>query len=183
MNYLDEIEQQVLFNQVNTGFNTPQTSSMGRLFDAIAALIGLYQEISYEAQNAIKLESIADPDEESSYQFAIEGSQILLEPLFAQIISDLKANVSLATISARFHNAVVNLGVQAEQRLRAETSLNTVAISGGVWQNRRLSNNIIPRLKLAGFVPLWHHQVPTNDGGVALGQLLTALYQTGLMKE
>ena len=183
LNYLDEIEQQVLFNQVNTGFNTPQTSSMGRLFDAIAALIGLYQEISYEAQNAIKLESIADPDVESSYQFAIEGSQILLEPLFAQIISDLKANVSLATISARFHNAVVNLGVQAAQRLRAETSLNTVAISGGVWQNRRLINNIIPRLKLAGFVPLWHHQVPTNDGGVALGQLLTALYQTGLMKE
>ena len=64
-----------------------------------------------------------------------------------------------------------------------ETGLNTVAISAGVWQNKLLINNIFPALEKAGFAPLWHHQVPNNDGGVAFGQLLTALFQTGLLKE
>lgn len=181
--YLDETEQQVLFNQVQTGFNTPLTSSMGRLFDAVAALIGLYQEINYEAQNAIRLETIADPDEQEIYEFPIEGSLILLTPLFEQILSDLQNNLPQSRISARFHNGIIQLSLNVCQHLRAETGLNTVAISGGVWQNKRLINSIIPALKKAGFIPLWHHQVPTNDGGVALGQLVTAIFQTGMLKE
>ncbi|MDD2521247.1 MAG: hypothetical protein PHW11_00290 [Anaerolineaceae bacterium] len=181
--YLDETEQQVLFNQVQTGFNTPLTSSMGRLFDAMAALIGLYQEINYEAQNAIRLETIADPDEQEIYEFPIEGSLILLTPLFEQILSDLQNNLPQSRISARFHNGIIQLSLNVCQHLRAETGLNTVAISGGVWQNKRLINSIIPALKKAGFIPLWHHQVPTNDGGVALGQLVTAIFQTGRLKE
>lgn len=181
--FLDETERQVLIHQVDIGFNTPLTSSMGRLFDAVASLIGLYQEINYEAQNAIRLEAIADPSETSAYEFPIQGSQILIKPLFEKILVDLQTNLSQSTISAKFHNAVINLALEVSDRLRGETSINYVAISGGVWQNKRLINNIIPALEKAGFVPLWHHQVPTNDGGVALGQLLTALFQTGLLKE
>lgn len=181
--YLDEIERQVLVHQVDTGFNTSFHSSMGRLFDAVAALIGLYQEINYEAQNAIALESIVDPNELLAYDFFIEGEQILLKPLFEQILADLQNNLSQALISAKFHNGVLKLALDVCQRLRDETGLNTVAISGGVWQNKRLIKNIIPALEKAGFSPLWHHQVPTNDGGVALGQLMTALFQTGMFKE
>ncbi|NLC14547.1 MAG: carbamoyltransferase HypF, partial [Chloroflexi bacterium] len=181
--YLDEIEKQVLIHQVETGFNTPLTSSMGRLFDAVASLIGLYQEINYEAQNAIRLEAIADPDEWKTYVFPIKGSQFLLKPVLEQILTDLHQNLPQSTISAKFHNAILHLTLEVCEQLRSETDLNTVAISGGVWQNKRLINNIIPALEKAGFTPLWHHQVPTNDGGVALGQLLTALFQTGLAKE
>jgi len=181
--FLDGIERQVLTHQVDTGFNTPLTSSMGRLFDAVSALIGLYQEINYEAQNAICLEAIADPYETISYELPIQGSQILLKPLFEQILTDLHADLPQETISAKFHNAVIRLALEVSEQLRIETGINIVAISGGVWQNKRLINNIIPALEKVGFVPLWHHQVPTNDGGVALGQLLTALFQTGMLKE
>lgn len=156
---------------------------MGRLFDAVASLIGLYQEINYEAQNAIRLEAIADPDEWKTYEFPIKGSQFLLKPVLEQILTDLHQNLPQSTISAKFHNAILQLTLEVCEQLRSETDLNTVAISGGVWQNKRLINNIIPALEKAGFTPLWHHQVPTNDGGVALGQLLTALFQTGLAKE
>lgn len=181
--FLDEVERQVLIHQVDSGFNTPLTSSMGRLFDAVAALIGLYQEINYEAQNAIRLEAIADPYESAAYEFPTQGRLILLKPLFEQILTDLHANLPQSTISAKFHNAVIHLALETSEQLRAETGINHVAISGGVWQNKRLINNFIPALEKAGFIPLWHHQVPTNDGGVALGQLLTALFQTGLAKE
>jgi hydrogenase maturation protein HypF len=180
---LTEIEKQVLKNQVETGFNTPLTSSMGRLFDAIAALIGLYQEINYEAQNAILLETIADPNEKQDYELPIEDGQILLKPLFSQILTDLRQKISKETISAKFHNAIIRLSLDVACQLRNETGLNTVAISGGVWQNKRLINSIIPALGDSGFRPLWHHKLPTNDGGVALGQLLIALHQTGMLKE
>src|SRR5690606_32245088 len=161
--YLDEIERQVLIHQVETGFNTPLTSSMGRLFDAVASLIGLYQEINYEAQNAIRPEAIADPDESSAYEFPIQASQILLKPRFDQILTDLRGNLPQSTISAKFHNSIIRLALEVSEQLRSETGLNTVAISGGVWQNKRLINNLIPALEKAGFMPLWHHQVPTND--------------------
>jgi hydrogenase maturation protein HypF len=156
---------------------------MGRLFDAVASLIGLYQEINYEAQNAIRLEAISDSDEDAAYDFPIQGSQILLKPIFEEILNDLRANLPQSTISAKFHNAVINLSLDVSERLRKETDIKTVAISGGVWQNKLLIKRIIPALEKAGFTPLWHHQVPTNDGGVALGQLLTALFQTGMLKE
>ncbi len=183
MTYLSEQEKSVVFHQVQSRFNTPLTSSMGRLFDAVAALIGLYQEISYEAQNAIRLETIADPDEASAYDLPIDQDLILLKPLFEQILIDLAQNTAPELISAKFHNAIIQLGVEASMLLRKESGIDTVAISGGVWQNKLLVKKTIPALEKAGFKPLWHHQVPTNDGGVALGQLVSALFMTGLLKE
>lgn len=178
-NFLSEIEQQVVINQVRTGFNTPLNSSMGRLFDAVAALIGLYQEISYEAQNAICLEAAADTQTDQAYELPIDGEEILLKPLFTQIIADLRNNQPVSVIAARFHNTISRLAVDCAKAVRRQTGVNIVAISGGVWQNKRLLDNTIPALEEDGFRVLWHHQVPTNDGGVSLGQLLTALAQTG----
>lgn len=183
LTYLSEQEQSVVIHQVQNHFNTPLTSSMGRLFDAVAALIGMYQEITYEAQNAIRLETIADLDETSAYHLQIDQDLILIKPLFEQILSDLRQNTSPETISAKFHNAIIQLGVEASMLLRKESRIDTVAISGGVWQNKLLVKKTIPALEKAGFKPLWHHQVPTNDGGVALGQLVSALFMAGLIKE
>lgn len=178
-NFLSEIEQQVVINQVRTGFNTPLNSSMGRLFDAVAALIGLYQEISYEAQNAICLEAAADTQTDQAYELPNDGDEILLKPLFTQIIADLRHSQPVSVIAARFHNTISRLAVDCAKAVRRQTGVNIVAISGGVWQNKRLLENTIPALEEDGFRVLWHHQVPTNDGGVSLGQLLTALAQTG----
>jgi hydrogenase maturation protein HypF len=178
-NFLSEIEQQVVINQVRTGFNTPLNSSMGRLFDAVAALIGLYQEISYEAQNAICLEAAADTQTDQAYELPIDGEEILLKPLFTRIIADLRNNQPVSVIAARFHNTISRLAVDCAKAVRRQTGVKIVAISGGVWQNKRLLDNTIPALEADGFRVLWHHQVPTNDGGVSLGQLLTALAQTG----
>ena len=181
--YLSEVEQQVVVNQTQTGFNSPLTSSMGRLFDAVAALIGLYQEISYEAQNAIRLEAIADPDTQDAYDLPLEKDQILLQPLFRAIIEELKNGSQPEVISAKFHNGIVKMALTAAEQLRKESGVNVVALSGGVWQNKLLLQKTVPALEKAGFTPLWHHQVPTNDGGVSLGQLVSALFQSGLVKE
>ena len=181
--HLSPLEKQVLLHQVETNFNTAQTSSIGRLFDAVAALIGLYQEINYEAQNAILLESIADPNESKTYELPIESESILLKPLFTQILKDLQFGQSKAVISAKFHNAILNLSLEVCQMLQKESGIKTVAISGGVWQNKLLISKVIPVLEKAGFNVLWHHQIPTNDGGLSAGQLLTALYQTGMIKD
>jgi len=180
---LDPDEQSAVANQVRTGFNTPKTSSVGRLFDGVAALIGLHQQISYEAQNAIALETIADPNEQSSYDFPIEDGQILVSPVIRAIVHDLKHSVSPAVISARFHNGLTACSVCVSERLRSQTGLRQVALSGGVWQNKTLISRTITALKASGFEVFWPRKLPTNDGGVSLGQALVALAVSKNLKE
>jgi hydrogenase maturation protein HypF len=176
-------EQSAVANQVRTGFNTPKTSSVGRLFDGVAALIGLHQQISYEAQNAIALETIADPNEQSSYDFPIEDGQILVSPVIRAIVHDLKHKIAPAIISARFHNGLSACAVHVSERLRSQTGLRQVALSGGVWQNKTLISRTITALKASGFEVFWPRKLPTNDGGVSLGQALVALAVSKNLKE
>jgi len=176
-------EQSAVANQVRTGFNTPKTSSVGRLFDGVAALIGLHQQISYEAQNAIALETIADPNEQSSYDLPIEDGQILVSPVICAIVHDLKHSVSPAVISARFHNGLSACAVRVSEWLRSQTGLRQVALSGGVWQNKTLISRTITALKASGFEVFWPRKLPTNDGGVSLGQALVALAVSKNLKE
>jgi len=91
------------------------------------------------------------------------------------IVADLKASVSVGSIAARFHNSLVRMSLEACRQIRQETGLGTVAISGGVWQNMRLMNLILPALEAEGFTPLIHTQLPPNDGCVSLGQAAVAL--------
>jgi hydrogenase maturation protein HypF len=149
---------------------------MGRLFDAVSALIGVRQKASYEGQAAIEFENLCDPQETSAYRFDLEEDKILVTPLLEQIYHDWRSNVPNPIISARFHNGLANILLEICQRLRAETSLSTVAFSGGVWQNITLLNKTLARLQQAGFTTLIHRQVPTNDGGICLGQTLIAAY-------
>jgi hydrogenase maturation protein HypF len=146
-------------------------------------LIGLHQQISYEGQNAIALETIADPNEQSSYDFPIEDGQILVSPVIRAIVHDLKHKIAPAIISARFHNGLSACAVHVSERLRSQTGLRQVALSGGVWQNKTLISQTITALKASGFEVFWPRKLPTNDGGVSLGQALVALAISKNLKE
>ncbi len=166
---------QVLKHQIESGLNSPPTSSMGRLFDAAAALLGIRQEVSYEAQAAIELEAMADPSEKCVYPLELRPDGVIdPAPLWRALLADLRRGVALPSLSARFHNSLANLVVEVCQSARQQTGVNQVALSGGVWQNMFLLKAASQALEKANFAVLLHHQVPANDGGLALGQALAA---------
>ncbi len=164
----------LLESQIKKQINTPLNSSMGRLFDAVASLVGVRQAVNYEGQAAIELENICALDEKSSYEMPLSDESILLRPLIETVVADYRNKVPVQRISARFHNAIAQMCLQVSQKIRSDTGVNLVALSGGVWQNSTLVCKTQPLLENNGFYVLRHHQVPTNDGGIALGQLMVA---------
>ncbi len=175
-----EAERGIIRQQLDKRLNAPLTSSMGRLFDAVASLIGVLQEVTYEAQGAIWLEAQTDRAEMGAYPFEIgddEPYQIDPAPLFRAIIRDQRAGVPAAKISARFHNGVAQMIADLCQMAREKTDLNSVVLSGGVFQNHTLQGKTVPLLQAAGFTVYTHRLVPPNDGGLALGQAAVAAYK------
>ncbi len=167
-----------LRHQLTTGINAPKTSSMGRLFDAVAALSGVRQTVNYEAQAAIEFEALADPDEANHYSFTIHNSKLIdPTPMFQAITADLKSGGSISTISARFHNGLAQMVADVSLAMRSEFDINTVVLSGGVWQNITLLNKSLALLEKEGFEVLIHEKVPANDGGISLGQAMIAAHQ------
>lgn len=171
---LTQAEQNVLRSQIEKRINSPLTTSMGRLFDAVAALIGIRQIVTYEGQAAIELENYCAPSETGAYHFPLSGDCIQTNILFEQVLTDLRSNVSQGVISARFHNGLTLMCLEACQTITKESDIKTVALSGGVWQNTTLLKKTSVLLESSGFEVLRHHQVPANDGGIALGQLMVA---------
>ncbi|MFQ6122123.1 MAG: carbamoyltransferase HypF [Dehalococcoidales bacterium] len=175
---VDSLETNLIKKQIEKGINSPLTSSCGRLFDAVSALIGVRDRISYEAQAAIELEMVADESETGSYPFSIieqNGTDIVhLGELFSAIIGDLSRGVSSASISMKFHRTIAQVVMKMCQRLANRTGINRVALSGGVFQNRLLLKLTVATLERAGLGVLTHREVPTNDGGVSLGQAVIA---------
>ena len=155
------------------GVNSPLTSSAGRLFDAVAALLGLRDTINYEGQAAVELEQLADPAERDAYP-AATGDTIAGADLVRAAADDLRAGVATPVIAARFHNGVVDAIVRTCLRLRDRTGIADVALSGGVFQNLLLLRGCVDRLGANGFRVLTHARVPTNDGGISLGQAVVA---------
>jgi hydrogenase maturation protein HypF len=177
--WLDREEREIVLQQIRRRLNSPLTSSCGRLFDAVSALIGIRGIADYEAQPAIELEAAALEDAPAEgYPFSTtneEGTKVIrLAEIFRGIISDLRRGNSTAFISARFHHTVARIVAAMCYLIREETAINTVALSGGVFQNRLLLRLTTKRLKDIGFEVLNHHQVPTNDGGISLGQAVIA---------
>jgi hydrogenase maturation protein HypF len=170
----------IVWQQMERGINAPPTSSMGRLFDAVAALVGLRHTVNYEAQAAIELEALVDPAETDYYPFTIHNSQFAIHnsidpaPLIHALLSDLRQNTPLPTIAARFHNGVAQMTLDVCRELRTRTDINEVALSGGVWQNVTLLQKTVQLLQADNFALLLHSQVPPNDGGLALGQTAVA---------
>lgn len=163
----------VLKNQLASQTNTPLTSSIGRLFDAVSALLGVRQMISYEGQAAIELEALVDPAERGSYPLEVTPENIIrVSPLISGLLKDFLSGVKLPVLSARFHNSLAVLVLDMARRAKEESSLKRIALSGGVWQNMSLLQNTTQYLTDGGFQVLTHQHVPPNDGGLSLGQAL-----------
>jgi hydrogenase maturation protein HypF len=160
--------------------NAPLTSSMGRLFDAVSSLANVRQEINYEAQAAIEFEALVDPDEEGVYPFALVDKNIDPVPVIREIVDDLRGSVSVPKIAARFHNGVAYMVDQVCRAIRDQSDVEEVALSGGVWQNMVLLSRTVRLLRQSGFKVYVHRQVPTNDGGLSLGQAVVAAQRLNL---
>jgi hydrogenase maturation protein HypF len=176
-----QTERRIFQRQFATGFNTVPTSSMGRLFDAVAALAGGRQTATYEAQAAIEFEALAAGEEEAPYGFSLtpDGQTFDAAPVVSAIAADVLRGVPTAQVAIKFHQAVADLILQLSLRIREEENLNTVALSGGVFQNVLLLHLAVTRLQKVGFQVLTHRLTPPNDGGLALGQVLVANAQEG----
>jgi len=181
--FLQNIDKQalrILRQQIDKKLNSPLTSSMGRLFDAVASFIGIRNEVTYEAQAAIEMEVLSKPFVSSakSYPYVIEdtkkGTVIRLKKLLSAILRDVRENESVGMIAARFHQTIGEIAIDISRRAHESTGLNEVALSGGVWQNQVLLDLVRDGLKKQGFIVYFHQQVPSNDGGLALGQAVIA---------
>ena len=172
-------ERTTLRAMLERGLNSPPTSSMGRLFDAVSALIGVRQEVNYEGQAAIELEQIADPTEQGDYHFDTQRGIIDPAPVLVSLLRDRSKGVSVPVLAARFHNALVHLVLELCESIRTEYGLDTVALSGGVWQNVFLLERSLRALQEAGFTVLIHRLLPPNDGCIALGQAVVAAQTLG----
>jgi hydrogenase maturation protein HypF len=160
-----------LRNQLQKETNTPPTSSMGRLFDAVSSMIGIRHIISYEGQAAIELEALADKDEAGSYPFDLCDDNVIdFKQLIQSIIRDYREKVSYPIIASRFHNSVAEMVLQVCLNLKNEHQLTRVALSGGVWQNMTLLQKAVQSLQKSGFEVLLHQKTPPNDGSIAFGQ-------------
>lgn len=175
---LPEEEQRVLIRQLENRFNTVPTSSAGRLFDAVSALLGICTRVQYEGQAAIEMEAIADPDVQDFYDYefnkGVRPYRLGVREIFEGILRDLEKGTPTAVSAGRFHMTLVAMMEQVLKELREETGLNLVVMSGGVFQNRLLFCRLRKRLISAGFRVICHRKVPTNDGGISLGQVYIA---------
>ena len=173
----NEQARRIIRQQIERGINAPLTSSMGRLFDAVAALAGVRQTVNYEAQAAVEFEILNSKfkiQEDTNYEFRILNSLVDPMPMIQSVVADVRACVPVAEISVRFHNSVAEMVRHVCVLLREREGLNDVALSGGVWQNMTLLARTLSLLQNDGFTIYIHRQVPTNDGGLALGQATIA---------
>jgi hydrogenase maturation protein HypF len=159
------------------GTASPVTTSAGRLFDAVAAILGVRDRINYEGQAAAELEQLADPAETSAYPVAIEEGapfQLATGGLVRAVVAELRSGVAPPLVAARFHNGLAGAVVAACRWVREGTGLGVVALSGGVFQNVMLTERVSAGLRDGGFRVLTHSRVPANDGGISLGQAVVA---------
>jgi len=159
-------------------FNAPLTSSLGRLFDAVAAIIGLRNDVHYEGQAAMELEMAACdlPDHGYGFDFKTTANirQILPGPIITSVVTDLKKGISIAQISAKFHKTLIDLFAHLCTEIGNDTGIRQVALSGGSFQNTILLEGLIQILEKKGFEVLSHSELPCNDGDIALGQAVAA---------
>ena len=174
---IPESRLEIVRAMIRRRVNTVQTSSCGRLFDAVAAIVGLRHEVNFEGQAAIRLESVAQAGIGDRYPFEIETCepwQIDLRPAIREIAAGAGRREASGAISARFHNTLSEVIVEVCRRLRASEGLNRVCLSGGTFQNVYLLNHAVAALCGRGFEVFLHAAVPPNDGGLSLGQAVIA---------
>ena len=175
---MDYDKLSIIEKMIDKNINSPLTSSCGRLFDAASSLIGIRDEISYEGQAAMELESFCAPGITERYKFSIykEEEKFIINPqeIFIDIIKDLKEGIDKKVMAAKFHNTVAEFTVDLCGRIRKDTGINEIALSGGVFQNKYLTEKVVFLLEDKGFKVYIQRKVPPNDGGISLGQAVVA---------
>jgi hydrogenase maturation protein HypF len=173
----DRGKMKLILEQIDKGLNTVNTSSLGRVFDAVAVLLGLGHYNHFDAQLPMALEALAEPGVEDRYGFdlvqGVEPRQLDLRKTLRSVVEDLKSERP-AVVSAKFHHTLAEALLTLAQAARQKTRLEVVALTGGVFCNRFLLDRLIRRLKQEGFTVLWNRSIPSNDGGLALGQAAIA---------
>ncbi|CAM2076316.1 MAG: carbamoyltransferase HypF [uncultured Clostridium sp.] len=176
--YLQDKEYNIIRTMIDRKINSPKTSSMGRLFDGISSILGFTNEITFEGEAAITLENISDEKNDEIYEFEIkkyEGKLILdFNNIIKGIISDIDNKVNNGIIARKFHNTIIKSTIEMVLYIREETNINTVVVSGGVFQNEILFKGVVRGLEEYKFNVVTHKIIPCNDSGVSLGQLIIA---------
>jgi len=173
----DSQKLKIMAEMIQKGINCPSTSSLGRLFDGVAAIAGIRNRVNFEGQAAMEMEMLAGDDSGSIYDFEwLAGApiQILPAPIIRGVVEDARNGLSIAEISIKFHKTLIELFTEICLAIRRNTDLDRVVLSGGCFQNSILLKGMIHRLASSGFEVFAHQQVPTNDGGISLGQALVA---------
>jgi hydrogenase maturation protein HypF len=177
MRRLDRARARTVVQMCARGINAPLTSSMGRLFDAVAALLGLRLDTAFEGQAAMELEMIADPGHDERYDFTwndAEPKQVAVAPMVAGVVEDVQRGLPAFIISAKFHNTLIHGFSMLCRDLRKVNRINRVVLSGGCFQNTLLLEGLKNHLTADRFDVFCHRLVPANDGGIALGQAVIA---------
>jgi hydrogenase maturation protein HypF len=174
---LSDTQISVTAQMIHQGLNSPLTSSLGRLFDAVAAILGLHPKVAFEGQAAMALEHLAADARPAPYPFVWSGAEPMIIDtggIIRGVVEDVVSGQPPAIIAARFHETLIQGLTALCEGLRRETGLDRVALSGGVFQNLRLLEGLLECLATAGFTVYAHRQVPTNDGGLSFGQAVAA---------
>ncbi len=171
-----ERELEILRTMLQRNLNSPVTSSAGRLFDAVASIVGLRQISRFEGQAAMELEfALHGIETDERYEFSLLEETLDWGPMLRALISDVRGSVSVGKIAAKFHNTLVEMIVAVARRVGEER----VVLTGGCFQNKYLTERAIARLREEGFRVYWHQRIPPNDGGIALGQIVAASHFKG----
>lgn len=183
--YIEYVPKHINSNKINIikkmidkNINSPETSSIGRLFDGVSALLGLIQEVSFEGEAAINLENISNEKINDFYKYNISNEEniliIKLNDFIREIIDDIRLKISNDIISAKFHNTIVEITNDMAKKIRKISNINVVALSGGVFQNKILLEKTVKKLEESGFNVYTNKIIPCNDSGISLGQLVIA---------
>jgi len=167
-------ELMLLQQLLKKNLNTPSTTSAGRLFDAVASLIGLRQIVNFEGQAAMELEFAIQPEIYESYPFEVLNKKpyiINWQPVILKIIDDVNGDLSIKIIAAKFHNTLSEIIVNIANKIGE----SKIVLTGGCFQNKYLTERTVVRLREEGFKPYWHQRIPPNDGGIAAGQIMAAV--------
>jgi hydrogenase maturation protein HypF len=171
----------IILQMLKGSLNTPLTSGAGRLFDAVAALLNICTQSAFHAEAPMRLENVITGGVIDYYPFNNEH-EIIFNETFRGIINDIDKGIPEGIISAKFHNTIIKVVETTVKKIQQETGLNKVVLSGGTFQNRYLLSNLEPALKKSGFKLFANSRVPSNDGGIALGQLVVAAKKRELIR-
>jgi hydrogenase maturation protein HypF len=182
INRLNKNQAMIVLKMIKSRINTPMTSSLGRLFDAVSSILGIRDQVRYEGQAAMELEMCQDMKEKGSYGWSInkvDGKFVInTRVLIDEIVKEIKKGTSRGKISRRFHNTVVGMFTEVCIKVRDARGINEVALSGGAFQNKTLLEGFKMELQSKGFEVYTHSLVPANDGGISLGQAVCAGMRT-----